>query len=109
MLDHSKSLDFAEINRAALDAAGAVLHRLVPGGTVRAGEYVVRNPRRADQRLGSFRLNLMTGKWADFATGDKGGDIVSFVAYCENIGQADAARLLARMVGLELEGDRRHG
>ena len=105
----TRQIDFAEINRAALNVAGPVLWRIAPGGTVRAGEYVALNPRRPDQRLGSFRFNLASGKWSDFATGDKGGDIVSFVAYCENIGQADAARLLARMVGLDIRGGRRDG
>ena len=47
------------------------------------------------------------GSWADFATGDKGGDPVSLVAYIENIAQGDAARLLAKLLGLELTGAHR--
>ena len=43
-------------------------------------EYVARNPTRADRRPGSFKINLRTGRWADFATGDKGGDPVSLAA-----------------------------
>jgi hypothetical protein len=51
---------------------------------------------------------LRTGRWADFATGDSGGDPVSLVAYLENVSQGEAARMLARMLGPET-GRRRNG
>ena len=38
----------------------------------------------------------------------KGGDVVSLVAYLEGVSQGEAARRLARMLGLEI-GGRRHG
>jgi hypothetical protein len=101
-------IDFAAINRAAISALPAILARLVPGGKRVGGEYVVLNPIRADRRLGSFKINVRTGRWSDFATGDKGGDPVSLVAYLECISQVDAARRLARMLGLEI-GGRRNG
>jgi hypothetical protein len=34
-----------------------------------------------DQNPGSFSINVRTGRWADFATGDKGGDVISLAAY----------------------------
>ena len=74
-------IDFAEINRAALAAFPAVLQRILPGGKRVGTEIVALNPRRADRRLGSFKVNRYNGKWADFATGDKGGDPISLVAY----------------------------
>jgi putative DNA primase/helicase len=40
----------------------------------------------------------MTGAWADFATGDKGGDVVSLFGYLRGIRHADAARELARLL-----------
>jgi hypothetical protein len=98
---HSLSTDFAEINRAALAAFPAVLARILPNGKRIGAEIVALNPRRADRRLGSFKVNRYNGRWADFATGDKGGDPVSLVAYVANVSQAEAARLLARMLGLE--------
>jgi hypothetical protein len=70
---------------------------------------VVLNPIRADRRLGSFKINVRTGRWADFATGDKGGDPVSLVAYLENVSQPDAARLLGRMLGIDTREARHHG
>jgi hypothetical protein len=99
-------IDFAEINRAALAALPAVLARILPGGKRIGSELVSLNPRRADRNLGSFKVNRYNGRWADFATGDKGGDPVSLVAYIADASQVEAARLLARMLGLEAGGRR---
>ncbi len=96
-------LDFAEINRAGLTSLLALLRRWLPDGRLIGREYTARNPRRADRRPGSFCVNVATGKWADFATGDKGGDVVSLAAYLSGAGQADAARALAEM--LEVRDD----
>jgi hypothetical protein len=102
------SLDFRKINTAAMAASYAILHRLLPDGRVRAGEFVARNPRRADARPGSFQINLRSGLWSDFATGDKGGDLISYVAYVENIKQTEAAALIARMLGIEVGMEQSH-
>jgi len=96
--------DFAKINRAALAAFPAVLARILPGGKRVGKEIVALNPRRADRNLGSFKINRYNGRWADFATGDKGGDPVSLVAYVADVSQVEAARLLARMLGVEARG-----
>jgi hypothetical protein len=97
-------IDFRSINQAAVPALPAILARLLPGGKISGGEYVVRNPTRADHRAGSFKINLRSGRWSDFATGDRGGDPLSLCAYLENVSQGEAARLLARMLGLETGG-----
>jgi hypothetical protein len=99
-------IDFQHINDAARTALPSLLGRWLPGGHVCGREYVVRNPRRADRRPGSFRINTATGRWSDFATGDKGGDPISLAAYLAGISQAEAARRLAEMFGIEA---RRHG
>jgi hypothetical protein len=104
-----RASDFETVNRAAIAALPAILARLVPGGKRIGGEYVVLNPIRADRRLGSFKINVRTGRWADFATGDKGGDPVSLVAYLEGCSQGEAARRLGRMLGLDTREGRRHG
>ena len=102
------ALDFAAINRAALAAFPALLARILPGGKRVGAEIVALNPRRADCRFGSFKINRYNGRWADFATGDKGGDPISLVAYLADVSQGEAARLLARMLGIETGGPR-HG
>ena len=43
---------------------------------------------------------MVTGKWADFATGDKGAGVVSLAAYLAGTGQAEAARNLIEMLGV---------
>ena len=75
-------IDFGEVNRAALGRLRDILARWLPAGRVNGREFVALNPRRHDRRPGSFRINLDTGRWADFATGDKGGDPVSLAATC---------------------------
>ena len=94
-------MDFARINAAALAVLPSLLHRWAPGGRRQGREYVALNPTRDDRRLGSFRINLVTGAWADFATADAGGDPISLAAYLFNISQIEAARRLAAMLGLQ--------
>jgi hypothetical protein len=101
--DYAAPIDFDKINHAALAAFPAVLARVLPSGKQVHREWVALNPRRFDRSLGSFKVNRFNGKWCDFATGDKGGDPVSLIAYVEGVSQSEAARLLARMLGLALE------
>ena len=102
----ARPIDFCLVNRVALVALLGLLERWLPGGRTEGAEYVALNPRRSDQHLGSFRVNLRTGRWADFAvTGVRGGDPVSLAAYLAGIGQLEAAERLAEMLGLEA----RHG
>jgi hypothetical protein len=104
-----RGIDFEAVNRAALAVLPAVLARIVPGGKVQGHEYEALNPTRGDRRPGSFKINLRSGKGADFATGDRGGDPVSLVAYLEGVSQVEAARLLGRMLGIDTREARHHG
>lgn len=94
------SIDFARINSAALAALPALLGRWLPDGKREGHEWVARNPRRSDREPGSFKVNMNTCRWCDFATGDRGGDPVSLAAYLFNIRQGEAASRLAAMLGL---------
>lgn len=91
-------IDFKHLNRQITPYALQVLGQLLPGGTLENREYVVLNPTRPDKNLGSFRINVCTGKWADFATGDKGGDFISLFAYVKGISQTEAALTVQAMV-----------
>lgn len=99
-----RRVDFAAINRAALVRLPDILRRWLPDGRIEGTEYVACNPTRADRRPGSFKINLRTGRWADFATGDRGGDVVSLAAYLAGCGQAEAARQLTVMLGIRVDG-----
>ena len=93
-------ISFDAINRAALAAVESVLDRWAPAGKRQGREYLPLNPRRGDHKPGSFSINLDKGTWSDFATGDKGGDLVSLVAYLDNVKQSEAAERLAAFLGL---------
>lgn len=94
------SIDFVSINSAALSRVESVLSSLLPDGRIVGGEYVARNPTRADSRPGSFKVNIATGMWSDFATGDTGNDPVSLYAYVNSMKQGEAARELATSLGI---------
>jgi hypothetical protein len=98
----NNKFDYDGINRAALSNARSLLQELIPGGKFRSEEYIVRNPRRDDQRPGSFSVNYRTGVWKDFATEDGGSDLISLVAYVRGGGQGEAARELADKLGTPL-------
>lgn len=93
-------VDFALVNAAAKRELLTLLARWLPDGRVNGREYEARNPRRSDRNYGSFRVNLRTGRWADFATGDSGGDPISLAAFLFGLSQIEAARQLAGMLGV---------
>jgi hypothetical protein len=95
-------VNFEQVNSVALAVLPSLLARWLPSGRIQGREYLAVNPKRADRRPGSFSINIRTGRWADFATGDKGGDPISLAAYLGGIGQAEAARQLAAMLGIEV-------
>jgi len=100
-------IDFGAVGRAGLARLPDLLARWLPGGRIEGTEYVALNPRRADRRPGSFKVNLKTGQWADFAIeGARGRDVVSLAAYLGGIGQVEAAEKLAAMLGIEARNAR---
>lgn len=74
-----------------------ILQDLLPNGQKQGQEYLAYNPKRLDKKLGSFKINIATGKWADFATNHKGGDIIALYAYVKNIKQSQAAKELKKI------------
>lgn len=86
--------DFQKLNND-LKSGGTyelLLHRLLPGGKLQGQEYLMRNPRRSNAILGSFKINIYSGMWSDPSIrGASGGDIISLYAYLYNLSQRDAA------------------
>jgi hypothetical protein len=96
------SLDFAAINSAALARLPEVLARLLPGGRVVGPEWHA-GSLRGDPG-DSLRVRMRgerAGRWADFATGEKGGDPVSLAAAVARTRQIEGAKQLARMLGID--------
>ncbi|THG81556.1 DUF927 domain-containing protein [Pseudomonas sp. A-1] len=93
---------FAEVKAAALRAIDRVLAHWLPGGKRVDGnkEYTAPNPTRADKHAGSLKVNLRRGTWCDFATGDKGGDLIDLVHYLDGGSDVDACNTLAAFLGV---------
>ena len=92
-----ETLDFKVIARAALPHASELCQRWLPGGKLRGREWVCGDLRGGPGE--SCSVNTITGRWADFASGQKGGDLISLAAAVHGLSQVDACRKLATMLG----------
>lgn len=94
-------IDFRGLADAALARANTLVPQWLPDGHKSGGEWKALNPVRGDKHEGSFSVNLTKGAWGDFATDDRGNDLVSLYAYlfCGDA-QVVAARQLADELGL---------
>jgi hypothetical protein len=97
----SGRIDFDRMKAAALANAESVIKGFLPDGRREGAEWVAKNPVRPDQRPGSFKVNISTGKWGDFATGDRGGDLISLAAFLARVDQREAAIRLADALGVD--------
>ncbi|MBI2602837.1 MAG: hypothetical protein HYW48_07265 [Deltaproteobacteria bacterium] len=84
-------MDFSSLKAQLHADIKRLLLSWLPNGKVQGGEYLALNPRRNDTHLGSFKINLSSGKWCDFATGDRGGDLISLYAFIKSLSQYKAA------------------
>ena len=71
------NVDFAAVNRAALTYLPSLVRTWCAYGKMSGHEWIAINPTSGRPKPGSFSINTKTGRWADFATGDAGGDPVS--------------------------------
>ena len=100
MSSHGR-IAFARIAHAALAHADTLARRWLPSGQREGVEWVSLNPTRTDKRRGSFKVNLRTGRWCDFATGHAGGDLIALAAYLFHLDQVNAARKIAAALGID--------
>lgn len=96
-----RRIAFARIAGEALRHADALARRWLPDGRREGHEWVALNPRRGDHRRGSFKVNLGSGRWGDFASSAAGGDLIALAAYLFDLTQAEAARKIADMLGID--------
>jgi hypothetical protein len=106
-MTYYKSNVFEDAHRV-INSTGKLnfIRNLLPNGELRGCEWVAINPTRSDKRLGSFLINTITGKYSDFATNDRGGDLISLYAYLKQISNYEAA---CRIVGVEPSNKNRRG
>jgi hypothetical protein len=83
-----------KINQALLSSSYDYITEWIPGGEVKGAEYIVCNPNRADSSAGSFKINLESGVWAEFATEDKGANLFSLYQYIFQVDEKEALKRL---------------
>jgi hypothetical protein len=96
-----RQIAFRPIAHAALRQADAIVRRWLHDGFREGAEWIAINPTRNDRQKGSFKVNLRTGAWSDFATGDRGRDLISLGSYIYGLRQAEAAVKIAAMLGID--------
>jgi putative DNA primase/helicase len=98
--DNSR-IEFADVKAASLRSLDFIIPRLLPGGKRVGDEWVARNPTRNDAKPGSFKVNLKTGVWADFATGETGGDMIDLYVYLNGGSNVQGMNALADMLNVK--------
>lgn len=91
-------IPYHEISSYLLLNALYYAQKWAPGGNVSGCEYTALNPIRNDKRKGNFRINIKTGKWADYADPNpkaRGRDMISLYAYLNHLSNSQAARELS--------------
>lgn len=98
----AKRPSFADVKAASLKDIERVLTHWLPNGKRVDGgkEYTAPNPTRSDKRAGSLKVNLNKGTWADFATGDKGGDLIDLVRYLDGVTDVEACTKLIELLNV---------
>ena len=96
-------IDFKKVADQALNSLTSLLSSWLPDGKRDGHEFKALNPTRGDSKVGSFSINLNTGAWADFATGDCGGDAISLYAYITGESQLDAAKEIMQQLGMKVD------
>lgn len=86
-------LDFDGLNSYLLTQIRNILPEWLPGGNLNGQEYSCGDLRGGQGR--SCKVNVQTGRWADFSSTDKGGDLVSLYAAIHGVTQAEAFKTLS--------------
>lgn len=93
-------LDFAGLAGVLLARWEQFLPTWVPGGKLIGREYTAGSVRGGPGN--SFSFNTQKGYWADFATDERGGDMIALYAANQNISNGEAAKRLADLINYNL-------
>lgn len=97
-----KKLDFDKVARAALVDAHMLVPDWLKNGKRVGHEWQCGNLSGDEGK--SLSVNLNTGAWSDFATGESGGDLIRlYAAIFTNNDQGKACRELARLLAVDVE------
>lgn len=92
-------IKFQALAAALLDCAEDLCRKWLPGGKRVSGEWVCGS--LAGEPGGSLSVNLVNGRWGDFSSDERGGDLVSLYAAIHTLDMGKAAVAVAREEGLE--------
>jgi hypothetical protein len=92
-------IKFRELAAALLVRAGDLVPAWLPGGHRAGHEWVCAG--LSGGKGSSCSVNTVTGQWADFASDERGGDLLSLYAAIHGLEMARAAIHVARAEGLE--------
>lgn len=98
-----KRLDFGGLNRHLLQRAEELLSDWFPQGKLRGREYCVGN--LGGSSGDSLKINIDTGKWADFASDVRGLDLISLYAKLNNYKNSKAAERLASRYSFNVDSE----
>lgn len=93
-------IKFNELEIAIQPYILSLLQKWLPNGDFIGNDYCPLNPTRADKHKGSFRINCKTGQWHDFATNDKGVNLISLYAYINGIKNSESAEILSKELNI---------
>ncbi|NDD54353.1 hypothetical protein EBZ39_10835 [bacterium] len=94
------AIDFKAINASLLLDGHSILKQWFPLGKKNGNEFKIGDIKGA--KGDSLSINLKTGLWKDFASGESGGDLISLYAAFRGIDQKQSAAQLAAMVGRDV-------
>lgn len=88
-------MDFKSINGTLLPQLEHLCREWFPAGKKRGNEFKVGG--LSGEAGDSLSINLRTGVWKDFATGDSGSDVVSLYAAARGLSQSESAKRLGNV------------
>ena len=82
--------DFDNYRSQLLYQSKTLLPSWLSSGKWEGDEWSALNPTRSDKNRGSFKVNSKTGEWSDYATGDRGTNLLDLYAYIHSISVSEA-------------------
>lgn len=104
-----QAVSIEKIKGRLLDQLDTVLDHYAPpcaGSFRKGGRYFTLNPGRADRQVGSFCVTLSgpdAGRWVDFATHPRGGDVLDLIGLSLGLSPVDTIREARAFLGLDTE------
>jgi predicted P-loop ATPase len=85
-------IDFASLAARLLQQSRSLLPAWFPAGKMNGHEFEVGDLAGSEGK--SLKINVNTGAWSDFSSGDAGGDLISLYAAMHGLKQSEAVKAL---------------